>query len=186
MEDFHKRSIYQSRKLAASNAWRKSDGDSAAPRPVAHTDDWDPVQMPQPTQPEWDAASLRSYNDGPHTPGSPAAWSQDNLGTPNEFGGGNRGYFDGNTRGSVASTSGGEGFNNFLERANKTIGREQRHVPDPFLEGGLAPNRPFGAHSRISSVESISTIVDEKSNSPLNKAIASVSIFIDHMMTCGG
>lgn len=187
MEDFHKRSIYQSRKLAASNAWRKSDGDTAAPRPVAHTDDWDPVQMPQPTQPEWDAASLRSYNDGPHTPGSPAAWSQDNL-TPSghEFGAGNPDYFNRGTRTSVATTSGGDGFDNFLERANKTIGREQRHVPDPFLEGGLTPSRPFGAHSRVSSVESISTIVEEKSNSPLNKAIASVSISLTsrwHLLT---
>lgn len=174
MEDFHKRSIGQSRKLAGANAWRESDCDFSNHRPVAETDDWDPVHMPQPTQPEWDNASLRSFNDGPHTPGTPAMWSADNLSTPGsaqEFGAGND-YFSKSQRGSVA-TNNGEGFNNFLERANKTIGRDQRHAPDPFLEGGLMPNRPFGAHSRVSSVESITSIVEEKSNSPLNKAIAS-------------
>lgn len=179
MEDFHKRSIGTSRKLAGANAWRPSDGDSAAPRPVPETDDWDPVHMPQPQQPEWgDASSLRSFNDGPHTPGSPAAWSRDSLtpGSAQEFGAsGGHDYFSRSTRGSTVSTPGEQGFDNFLERANKTIGRDQRHAPDPFLEGGLMPNRPFGAHSRVSSVESITSIVDEKSNSPLNKAIASVS-----------
>lgn len=70
-------------------------------------------------------------------------------------------------------------FGNFLERANKTIAKDQKHAPDPFLDP--APSRPFGAHSRVSSVESIASIVDEKQNSPLNKAIASVcaSIFLD-------
>lgn len=176
MEDFHKRSIGTSRKLAGANAWRPSDGDTSAPRPVADHDDWDPVHMPQPQQPEWgDASSIRSFNDGPHTPGSPAAWSRDDLtpGSEQEFGAGGSGYFDRSQRGSMATTTNGEGFDNFLERANKTIGRDQRHAPDPFLEGGLMPSRPFGAHSRVSSVESITSIVDEKSNSPLNKAIAS-------------
>lgn len=179
MEDFHKRSIGVSRKLAGPNAWRESDCDGSNHQPVAHTDDWDPVHMPQPQQPDWDAASMRSYNDGPLTPGTPGMYSRESLapGTPNEFGAGGQDYFSRGDRGSVATTS-GQGFDNFLERANKTIGRDQRHVPDPFLEGGLMPNRPFGAHSRVSSVESITSIVDEKSNSPLNKAIASVRSFL--------
>ena len=68
-------------------------------------------------------------------------------------------------------------YGNFLDRANRQIARDKKHVPDPFLEPGMAaPTRPFGAHSRVSSVESISSIVDEKQNSPLNKAIASVSL----------
>jgi alpha-1,3-glucan synthase len=68
-----------------------------------------------------------------------------------------------------------DGFNTFLERANRTISKDQAHVPDPFVDGGLAPNRPFGPHSRISSVEFIASIVEEKSDSLLNKAITSVS-----------
>lgn len=43
MEDFHKRSIYQSRTLAASNAWRESDCDGGGVRPMVDTDDWNPV-----------------------------------------------------------------------------------------------------------------------------------------------
>ncbi|KAF9052983.1 modular protein with glycoside hydrolase family 13 and glycosyltransferase family 5 domains [Panaeolus papilionaceus] len=175
MEDFHKRSINTSRNLAGANAWRESDCDGGALRPLPETDDWNPVAQAHPTQPEWDSRSARSdMTPGfptPHTPGSPAQWSQEDLSrTPHSQEG--QDYFA--NRQSVAeSSTGGEGFNNFLERANKTIGRDQRHAPDPFLEGGLAPSRPFGAHSRVSSVESISSIVEEKSNSPLNKAIAS-------------
>ena len=66
---------------------------------------------------------------------------------------------------------------NFLDRANRKIACNKKHVPDPFLESGMAaPSRPFGSHSRVSSVESISSIVDEKQNSPLNKAIPSVRL----------
>lgn len=175
MEDFHKRSIYQSRTLAASNAWRESDCDGGGLRPMVDTDDWNPVTQAQPTQPEWDA---RSFNDSPgvHTPGSPAQWSQENL--PNNVA--QDDYFAAN-RASTATESPGPntaaGYNTFLERANRTIAKEQKNAPDPFLDPGLAPSRPFGAHSRVSSVESISSIVDEKSNSPLNKAIASVCFF---------
>jgi len=172
MEDFHKRSIYQSRKGAGPNAWRASDCDGAALRPVAESDDWNPVHMPQPSQPEWDNASMRSFNDGPYTPGSPGTWSQDGLNSGREFGADH----SRSARGSIASTT-AEGYDNFLERANRTIGRDQRNVPDPFLDGGLKPNRPFGAHSRVSSVESISSIVEEKSNSPLNKSNTTVRAF---------
>jgi alpha-1,3-glucan synthase len=81
-------------------------------------------------------------------------------------------------RGSTMTGSPGaapQDYGHFLDRANKQIARDKKHVPDPFLEPGMAaPNRPFGPHSRVSSVESISSIVDEKQNSPLNKAIASV------------
>lgn len=76
--------------------------------------------MPQPSQPEWDNATLRSFNDGPHI-------HQDRR-----------------------------------QLRVKTIGHDQRHAPDPFLEGGLMPSHPFGAHSRVCSVESISSIVEEK------------------------
>ncbi|KAF8964043.1 modular protein with glycoside hydrolase family 13 and glycosyltransferase family 5 domains [Flammula alnicola] len=186
MEDFHKRSIHNSRSLAGENAWRESDCDGGGLRPMADTDDWDPETQVHPTQPEWDA---RSINDSPQIAGSPGQWSQDSLtptGEPRLVPNDSRSpyssnegddYFSAN-RGSLAPDSPGSnspagGYNTFLERANRTIAKDQKNVPDPFLDPGLAPSRPFGAHSRVSSVESISSIVEEKSNSPLNKAIAS-------------
>lgn len=192
MEDFHKRSIGMSRGLAGSNAWRESDCDGGGVAMMADTDDWNPVEQAHPTQPEWDRSSM---HDGPHTPGSPGQWSQDTLtpsannnlaaprllhsnssrhSTDSDAG---ADYFSQSRGSTLAGTP--DGYGGFLDRANRAIGRDQRHAPDPFLDDGnlVAPNRPFGSHSRVSSVESISSIVDEKVNSPLNKAIASVSLF---------
>lgn len=207
-EDFHKRSINASRNLAGHNAWRPADGDTAdGHRPIADNDDWNPVTLVDPSQPEWDrnsyAESTRHQDSprmvAPQTPGSPGAWSQDTL-TPPANGPGdaflaaphrpnpdgsrtsissdvsNDDYFS-HSRGSTyaATPPGGPGYGNFLDRANRQIARDQKHVPDPFLDPGLAPpSKPFGAHSRVSSVGSISSIVDDKQDSPLNKAIASV------------
>ena len=67
------------------------------------------------------------------------------------------------------------GYDDFLARANKQIAKDQKHVPDPFLDGAATPKKSFEEHSRNSSRDSIASIVDEKSNSPLNKAMASVS-----------
>ncbi|KAF9454524.1 glycosyltransferase family 5 protein [Macrolepiota fuliginosa MF-IS2] len=167
MEDFHKRSITTSRHVAGGNAWRPNDGGGIGMRPMADTDDWNPVTQAHPDQPGWDTRSMNSYTN------SPAHQSQESLAhgdhpTPPRLVN-DEDYFS--QRGS--SHSSGPGYTDFLERANKAIAKDQKGAPDPFLEGGLAPAKPFGAHSRISSVESISSIVDEKSNSPLNKAIAS-------------
>ena len=186
MEDFHKRSINISRSLAGPNAWRESDCDGAGLRPMADTDDWNPVVQAHPTQPEWDTRSVNDQSLTPHayTPNSPGQWSTDSLTPPGEFGykhPNDSDYFTAQ-RGSVASVNPSGGFNHFLERANRTIAKDQKSAPDPFLDGGLQPHRPFGAHSRVSSVESISSIVSEKSNSPLNKAIASVRSFRLHII----
>lgn len=168
MEDFHKRSIGMSRGIAGADAWRESDCDGGSTQPLAEHDDWDPIHQAQPLQPEWDRNSVLE-SPGVNTPGSPGQWSQDTL-TPT-----NGDYFAAHSRGSTGPETPQQGYGDFLERANRTIARDQRHAPDPFADGNLQPSRPFGAHSRVSSVESISSIVDEKSNSPLNKAIASVS-----------
>lgn len=182
MEDLHKRSIVTSRGLAGSNAWRESDCDNGVLPTMADADDWNPATQTYPTQPEWD---IRSVSDSPqlNVPGSPGQWSQDML-TPGD---GARlvsetqrslNSGDGDTyftpRGGMAEST-PEGFSTFLERANRTIYKDQTHAPDPFIDGTLAPSRPFGPHSRLSSVESIASIVEEKSDSPLNKAITSVS-----------
>ncbi|EIW51684.1 glycoside hydrolase family 13 and glycosyltransferase family 5 domain-containing protein [Trametes versicolor FP-101664 SS1] len=192
-EDFHRRSIGMSRSIAGPNAWRPSD---AAFNPSGHnlheTTDWNPEFQAYPSQPDWDS---RSMVESPRvsTPGSPGQWSVDtytpgthepHLAAPRLLPDGRRGSVstdisdnEGDYFATTPSPGGGtpgetrQDFGNFLERANKTIAKDQKHAPDPFLDP--APSRPFGAHSRVSSVESIASIVDEKQNSPLNKAIAS-------------
>jgi alpha-1,3-glucan synthase len=192
MEDFHKRSINTSRGLAGHDAWREADCIGGGVGAIVDTGDWSPAVQPNPSQPDWDRDSfVDSYSRfnsppaSPITPGTPGQWSQETLtpsadpflAAPRFTHGSDRGstasdddYFSA-TRGSSDVTR--AGFGNFLEKANRVIAREQKHAPDPFLN--VAPSKPFGSHSRASSVESISSIVDEKSNSPLNKAIASVS-----------
>lgn len=189
MEDFHRRSIGMSRGLAGANAFRTSDCDGGSGRPIGDHDDWNPEFQAQPTQPAWDTQSINEAPRSPGPPGSPGQWSQDAmtprvgdeaLHAPRLLPDGRRVSFA--TEGGSDTESGyfaqnpqatRQDFGHFLERANRTIARDHKNAPDPFLDA--APTRPFGAHSRASSVESIASIVDEKQNSPLNKAIASVS-----------
>jgi alpha-1,3-glucan synthase len=164
--------------------------------PVQHVGDWDPVQQADPIRPAWgdpeslmDSPGLRSANV-----------SQDNLATgqplltpPHHL----------RNRESVASDMSGDGSNrnsvisqqpysSFLERTNRQFARKNQNAPDPFMEhgrGGSLTARPFSQYStspRFSSVESIVTIVDEKQNSPLNKANESVrDYFLIHAsQTC--
>ncbi|KAH7889233.1 glycoside hydrolase family 13/glycosyltransferase family 5 protein [Phlebopus sp. FC_14] len=183
MEDMHKRSIQASRRIAGVNAWRESDCGITATQQLDDTDDWNPVHQGLPVQPDWDAQS--SAPNSPRVfPISPARSSQ--VSTPNEEtflaapprlhpDPGSLSFSSDHSDDDQLShqsltTSGRHGYDDFLEKANKTIAQEQRHAPDPFLE---APQRPFGMHSRKPSMESIATIAEEKTNSPLNKAIAS-------------
>ncbi|KAH9946048.1 glycoside hydrolase family 13 and glycosyltransferase family 5 protein [Epithele typhae] len=194
MEDFHKRSINTSRGIAASNAWRPSDANyTPSVHHMQEPSSWEPEYQAYPSQPDWDARSLAEAGSPrtSHIPGSPGQWTPDPMtpGTPHDphlaaprlldsrrgsfstdVSDNDRDYFSANPHSPGEQR---QDYGNFLERANKTIGRDQRHVPDPFLDASPGPSRPFGAHSRVSSVESISSIVDEKQNSPLNKAIAS-------------
>jgi alpha-1,3-glucan synthase len=181
MEDFHKRSIMTSRGIAGANAWRESDCDGGTMQPVADTEDWNPVVQVHPTQPDWDA---RSVDRTPGTPGSQETLNTgDYLTAPRPFHDSQRSSIESadgseyNIHSPSSTITPQEGYSGFLDKANRTIARDQKHAPDPFLDpsSALIPNRPFGSHSRASSVESIASIVDEKSNSPLNKAIASVS-----------
>ncbi|EPQ58265.1 modular protein with glycoside hydrolase family 13 and glycosyltransferase family 5 domains [Gloeophyllum trabeum ATCC 11539] len=190
MEDFHRRSITISRNHAGPNAWRPSDGDSGRHQPIGEAEDWNPEYQPYPSQPEWDARSGSFRMSAASTPGSPGQWSQDPFtpgaehhlaAPPRLMPDSRRGSFStdvSDNEGDYFSQPGGSGdtpqveYSKFLDKANRTIAKDQRHVPDPFLDTA-PPTRPFGAHSRVSSVESIASIVDEKQNSPLNKAIAS-------------
>ena len=172
MEDLHRRSINTSRSLAGGNAWRESDCNGAVIRPMMDIDDWNPIVQAQPTQPDWDAHSINDQpmSPQPHSPTEQA--SHDNF-SPGDYG--NRSGRD--LRQHRSASVQRDGFNNFLERANRTIGRDKKNTPDPFLNGESQPSQPFGIHSRNSSVESLSSIVSEKPNSPLNKAIAAVRSF---------
>ena len=178
-EDFHKRSINASRRLAGSDAWRKSDGDVGGMVPVQHVGDWDPVQQVDPVRPAWGDPESLMDSPGLHSAGP----SRDNIAagqpllTPPRSG--NRDSFASDTPGDTAyrnSLASPQQYNTFLEKANRQVARRNQNVPDPFMEAGARGSltaRPFSEYSsssRLSSVESIATIVDEKQNSPLNKA----------------
>lgn len=78
--------------------------------------------------------------------------------------------------------SSAQSYDNFLAAANRQFSKQSggRNAPDPYFDQRNptmgAPSRPFSMHSRVSSFDSISSIVDEKgASSPLNKAMESVS-----------
>ncbi|QRW14378.1 alpha-1,3-glucan synthase [Ceratobasidium sp. AG-Ba] len=177
MEDFHRRSINTSRRLAASEAWSEKDCNKpgqAGQRAIAglDTDDWDPVHQPEPTAPNWDAQSTRSgvsMGDTLHAPRM-HHYNSSRSSVQSEAS-----DYDDHSRAPSPTGNGPNEFGGFLNKANKQIAREQRHVGDPFLdENPTMPNRPFGSHSRVSSVESINSIMEEKgASSPINKAMAS-------------
>lgn len=89
-------------------------------------------------------------------------------------------------------------YDNFLAAANKQFSKQNggRNAPDPYFDSRQsmdgrnsfagAPSRPFSMHSRVSSFDSISSIVDEKgASSPLNKAMESVSAVMGVMLDTG-
>ena len=179
-EDFHKRSINASRREAGSDAWRKTDGDQLGMQPIQHVGDWDPVNEEEPSRPSWgDPESLMDNNSGFRSMNP----SQENLAAGQPL-------LTASNRDSVASDissdtayrnsfASQQQYNTFLERANRQFANRNQGVPDPFLDQGRAslgarPYSQYSTASRLSSVESIATIVDEKQNSPLNKATETV------------
>lgn len=186
MEDFHSRSVLTSRGVAAENAWRPSDGQMQhVAIPGLETDDWNPEEVSELTHPAWDARSGHSSPaNGSPGPGSPGQWSQDTLTAQDYLSAPRmrrRGSFstdvsedDYYSHSRESTDHRQEEYGGFLARANRQIAKDQKHVADPFLDANPAPTRPFGQHSRASSVESIASIVDEKSDSPLNKAMTTV------------
>lgn len=166
------------------------------PQPNFETEDWTPEQISHPTQPDWDSRSVRSAGGEPtpRTPGENSPSDAHHLRAPPRIHDlGSRSsistdasdgedYFSSHSRRPSGgrdppSGSGQTGYGDFLSRANRAIAKEQKHVGDPFLDGAKPPARPFNTHSRVSSRESIASIVDEKGDSPLNKAMESVSPF---------
>ena len=203
IEDFHKRSIVTSRHLAGDNAWRESDCSMPPPRLDLEDEDWTPEMQSDPSQPDWAAESLRSsrsstLGDSMNAPSLRATTSgieASPLGShflsPNYPPSRSSISTEGSDREDNAATlhstynaflrtppdlEPGEPYGDFLARANRQIARETRHIGDPFLDDSSTIPRPFGTtHSRRSSADSISSIIDEKSDSSLNKAMTSVS-----------
>ena len=178
-EDFHKRSINASRRQAGQEAWRKTDGDTRGLAPIEHPINWDPVQQEDPSRPSWGDQESLMDNPGMRS----ANVSQENLavGQPlltaaNRDSVASDISSDTAYRNSVASQ---QPYNSFLERANRQFAQQNQNAPDPFLDQGrmslgARPYSQYSTSSRLSSVESIATIVDEKQNSPLNKAVDTV------------
>jgi alpha-1,3-glucan synthase len=170
MEDFHKRSINASRHLASYNAWRQSDGISGSIAAMTEQGTWNPVHLANPPQPESDELGKQDMNTPSYSGQGGDSFvhfplqAQDR--DPNSTG-----YYMSDTEGgSVSPNHEQPDYGKFLDRTNRAITRALTHTPDPFLEAPsrLMPSRPI-------SVTSITSIVGEKANSPLNKSMALVS-----------
>lgn len=175
-EDFHRRSIKVSRDMAGTMAWSLVDSVGSEPK-------YNYAEMyPHAPHPDGSMVSPGSENDSRDftRPISSRRGSVTSVATSAG------GYEDANsiyagfediTPAEPASPNVNEiqTYDDFLARANRQIAKETRGTPDPFVggaSGDRTPERPFTIHSRISSVESISSIMDEKGgSSPLNKAI---------------
>lgn len=197
IEDFHRRCIITSRSHAGDNAWRESDGHCLPSIPDLVIEDWTPEMLPDPSRPDWAVrsvygaisspmgesmsapSSMRSIRQGdnspfgqsafltPHVPESRSSSSSDVS----------KDQYLSNLRRSTDSSpfvTPDREYGDFLARANRQIAKERKHIGDPFLESSDTIQRPFRQHSRRSSMESMASIVEEKGDSPLNKAMTSV------------
>ncbi|CED84497.1 modular protein with glycoside hydrolase family 13 and glycosyltransferase family 5 domains [Phaffia rhodozyma] len=164
-EDFHKRSIRISRDMAKSMAWSAVDSEN-------HGSTYNYAEM-YPHAPELENAEhglARYQNSGRRDSVTSIATS---AGAYEDNGSIYAGYED-ITPIEPASPHGEiQTYDDFLARANRQIAKDTKGSRDPFVEGGdRTPERPFTINSRVSSVDSISSIMDDKaSSSPLNKAI---------------
>ena len=104
--------------------------------------------------------------------------SQDNFACPNQDS--LTSDMSGDMAANCNSVASQQQYNTFLERANRQFANQNQGTLDPFMEQQVRssltaqPYSQYSTTSRISSVKLIATIVDEKQNSPLNKATESV------------
>ncbi|ODN77465.1 hypothetical protein L202_04642 [Cryptococcus amylolentus CBS 6039] len=132
-------------------------------------------------------ASPLYYNgDKRKSQGKPKFFGYDEEDAPSSIGSSDHGDSTvvGSAGGNRDSTV-AQSYDNFLAAANRQFAKNTggKNAPDPYFdrrasvasaasgESNFAPTRPFTAHSRVSSFDSISSIVDEKNASPLNKAM---------------
>jgi alpha-1,3-glucan synthase len=164
IEHFHSRSVLTSRGIAGNSAWRPSDGTPLVPLSGMEVKDWNTEVAPDMNHPAWDTPSIHSSPFIASSLGSPGQWSQDTL-----MAQGQSDYLK-----APQMRQKGDDHDGFLAQANRQLARDQRYVADPLLETKLEYSRPFGPHSRASPLKSIASIMDGKTDSPLNKVIATV------------
>jgi alpha-1,3-glucan synthase len=166
VEHFHSRSIMTSRGISGNSAWRPSDGHTPlVPLSGMEVEDWNTEVAPDMNHPAWDTPSICSSPFIASSPGSPGQWSQDTLMA--------QGQSDYLTTPQMRQR--GDDHDGFLAQANQQIARDHRHVTDLLFETKPEYSRPFGPYSRASPLKSIESIVDGKTDSPLNEAVAAVS-----------
>lgn len=173
-EDFHRRSVRVSRDVAGTMAWSAVDSEGHTGISQKYADMYPHAPNPTPGSPLSESENL----------GQP--WPNSRRGSVTSVATSVGGYDDADsiyggyediTPAEPASPGAREQtYDDFLARANRRIAQESKGTRDPFVEGGdRTPDRPFTINSRVSSVESISSIMDDKgSSSPLNKAIVDV------------
>ncbi|KAF5383371.1 hypothetical protein D9757_008431 [Collybiopsis confluens] len=183
IEDFHRRSITMSRNLAGENAWRPTDGDLYyEPQPVPDAEEWHAQE-----ESTSDVGMMRGRSGFDSSGSSGRASVEALVPVTNEpidlfsdprdhrFSYASDAEEDLTT--ALDGVSGAEThpteYENFLERVNRMVARDRRRIPDPFLDGASTSMSRLGGHSRTGSSESIASIVESKSDSPLNKVIAS-------------
>jgi alpha-1,3-glucan synthase len=165
IEHFHSRSVLTSRGIAGNSAWRPSDGRTPlVPLSGMEVEDWNTEVAPDMNHPVRDTPSIYSSPFIASSPGSSGQWSQDTLIA--------QGQSDHLTAPQMHQR--GDDHDGFVAQENRQIARNQRYVADPLLETKLEYIRPFGPHSRASPLKSIASIVDGKTDSPLNEAITTV------------
>ncbi|KAG8809336.1 Cell wall alpha-1,3-glucan synthase ags1, partial [Serendipita sp. 399] len=200
-EDLHRKSIVTNRQLAGDEAWKESDCQTLSPTTnLLEAGDWTPVLQEDPVRPDWASSAAPSARNSSSADGqflptirhmSSHSSERSPLSTARFLTADSRhssGYHSDSDeslgRSRSAETSGvmtppevdssGEPFGDFLARANRRIAREQKNVGDPFVDSTTTLQKPFlEKHSRFSSAESFASIMDEKSDSPLNQAMAS-------------
>ncbi|WVN90024.1 uncharacterized protein L203_105256 [Cryptococcus depauperatus CBS 7841] len=127
-------------------------------------------------------ASPVYYDGEKRKSGKPKFYGYDDEDVPSSVGSSDHG--DTTVVGSATGNrdSAAQSYDNFLIAANRQFAKSNgnRNVPDPLFDrrqstastdSNVAPARPFTMTSRVSSFDSISSIVDEKNASPLNKAM---------------
>lgn len=171
-EDFHRRSVRISRDMAKTMAWSAVDSENHGPK-------YNYSEMyPHAPDPENDSREhgLHNYqNSSRRNSVTSIATSAGGYEDNNSI---YAGYEDITPIEPGSPHTEVQTYDDFLARANRQIARDTRGTRDPFVEGGdRTPERPFTINSRVSSVDSISSIMDDKaSSSPLNKAIVDVRL----------
>jgi alpha-1,3-glucan synthase len=152
MEDFHRRSINASRHLAGYNAWRQSDGISGSVAAMTEQGVGNPIHLANPPQPESDESGEQDINTPGYSGQGTFSRSDSFLHIPPQ-----------------AQDCDTMSFGSYM--SDTESGTLTRQTSDLSLEvsSRRMPSSP-------ASEASITSILEGKVNSPLNKSMASVSL----------